>query len=339
MKDPIGREKVSRVFRGVIRTASLGSALLAVVLLSASVTVAFSEGGEGEPGNFCSNTSRAALKACRNESKDDFWITIGNCNNIPDDDAREACIADAKPALREALQDCADQFEARQEVCEALGEAPYDPALGTFVDPLEIGASVSPNPLFPLVPGVKKVFLNEVEGETTTVAVTRDTKEILGVSCIVVSDIVSDSETGEVLEDTEDYFAQDVDGNVWYFGELSKEFEDGDLVSLEGSWKAGRDFAKQGIQMAADPMIGDVYRQEFLLGDAEDIAEVLSLSGSATVPLSSASCDGNCLVTKEFTPLEPDTFEQKFYVPGIGVILEFDPGTGARTELVEISTF
>ncbi|MFQ5671335.1 MAG: hypothetical protein ACE5HD_12600 [Acidobacteriota bacterium] len=339
MKDPMGRETLSRVFKGMIRTASLGASLLALVTLSASVTAASSPADEDETGLFCSNTSRAALRACRNESKDDFWITIGNCNNLPDDDAREECLTGARLAIHDALKDCADQFEARQEICEALGEAPYDPDLGTFEDPLSIGTSVPVNLLFPLVPGVRKVFRNEVEGETTTVSVTRDTKEILGVNCIVVSDIVSDSESGEVLEDTEDYFAQDVDGNVWYFGELSQEFEDGDLVSLEGSWKAGRDFAKQGILMAADPMVGDVYRQEFFLGDAEDLGEVLSLSGSATVPLSSASCDGNCFVSKDFTPLEPGTFEEKFYTPRIGVILEFNPETGARTELVEMSTF
>jgi len=76
-----------------------------------------------------------------------------------------------------------------------------------------------------------------------------------------------------------------------------------------------------------------VYRQEFLLGEAEDVAEALSLTGSANVP--AASCDGNCLITKDYTPLEPDGEENKYYAPGIGLILEVNVETGGRVELVE----
>jgi hypothetical protein len=104
------------------------------------------------------------------------------------------------------------------------------------------------------------------------------------------------------------------------------------LVSLHGSWKAGRDLARRGVIMPGAPHVGDVYRQEFALGDAEDAAENISLSGSATVP--AASCVRSCLVTREFTPVEPDLSELKYYAPNIGRILSVDRRTGERLELV-----
>ena len=116
------------------------------------------------------------------------------------------------------------------------------------------------------------------------------------------------------------------------FGEIAKNYEDGELVDLEGSWEAGVDGAKAGIIMKADPQVGDVYRQEFFLGDAEDMGEVLSLSGDETVP--AADCDNECLVTKDYTPIEPDVEENKYYAPGVGPILEVDVETGERVELV-----
>jgi hypothetical protein len=119
----------------------------------------------------------------------------------------------------------------------------------------------------------------------------------------------------------------------WYFGEIARNYDNGDLANLDGSWRAGVDGAQPGIVMRARPRVGEVYRQEFRLGDAEDLAQVLSLSGNAAVP--AASC-GDCVVTREFTPLEPDLVERKFYAPGIGLILEVDLETGERVERVEI---
>jgi hypothetical protein len=147
----------------------------------------------------------------------------------------------------------------------------------------------------------------EGEEETVTVTVTGEFKEILGVPCAVVRDVVE--EDGELVEDTYDWFAQDLEGNVWYFGEIARNYEDGELVDLEGSWTAGIDGAKIGVLMPIDSQPGAVYRQEFLLGEAEDMAEVLELGASAATP--AAACDGNCLVTLEYTPLEPDGAEHK----------------------------
>ena len=322
----------------MVKGLGLGSALMAGALLlggsmAAKAGMAHEFDDDDDNGAFCSKTSHAALRACRNEVRDDFWIAIGNCANLSDDDERETCVTDARVARKEARGECADQFEAREEVCDALGQAPYDPQPpASFEDPLSI-TDTNANPYFPLVPGTKWVYENEVDGETITVVVTHETKEILGVECIVVNDVVSDTDSGEVIEDTDDYYAQDSEGNVWYFGEIAQDFEDGELVGIEGSWKAGRDSAKQGILMKANPQVGDVYRQEFFLGDAEDLAEVLSLSGTESVP--GASCDGDCLVTKDFSPIEPGVFENKFYAPGVGTILEVNPQTGARVELVE----
>jgi hypothetical protein len=165
------------------------------------------------------------------------------------------------------------------------------------------------------------------------VTVTDQTKVIQGVACIVVRDVVNAS--GQLVEDTLDYYAQDVDGSVWYFGELSKSFENGELVDLEGSFTAGVAGAKAGIIMEAAPAVGDVYRQEFSLGDAEDAAEVLDVAASATVP--ATSCTGTCLVTRDFTPMEPDHVEHKYYKPGVGQILGVNLGTGVREELVSFT--
>ena len=84
--------------------------------------------------------------------------------------------------------------------------------------------------------------------------------------------------------ETFDWYAQDNDGNVWYFGEDSKEYEEGEVVSTEGSWEAGVDGAKPGIIMKANPQIGDSYRQEHYPGEAEDLGEVIRLNESASVP-------------------------------------------------------
>ena len=120
---------------------------------------------------------------------------------------------------------------------------------------------------------------------------------------------------GNLTEKTFDYYAQDKKGNVWYFGEDTKEYENGKVVSTKGSWEAGVDGAKPGFIMQADPKVGETYRQEYYEGEAEDMAKVLSLSESVTVPYGSFD---QVLVTKEWTPLEPGLVEHKYYAPGVG---------------------
>jgi hypothetical protein len=182
------------------------------------------------------------------------------------------------------------------------------------------------------VPGTRYVY--QGGEETTEVTVTNDTKQILGVTTIVVRDVVSVG--GEIIEDTYDWYAQDKAGDVWYLGEDTKEYENGQLVSTKGSWEAGVDGAKPGIIMhATQPAIGAPYRQEYYACKAEDWAEVVSLNESVTVPYGSFD---NCLQTREFTPLEPGVSEYKYYAPGIGVMLEVGVQSGSRMELIEVTT-
>jgi hypothetical protein len=278
----------------------------------------------------CALTSKVARKACRNEVTDDYWIAVGTCVNLSADDARSSCLTDAKSALKEALQSCGEGFVAREDLCAALGQDRHDPVIdqARFLSPAETAAN--PNPYLPLVPGTVRHYKGD--GELITVTVTDQTRVILGVTTIVVTDVVVAETGGAPLEDTLDFFAQDVDGNVWYMGELSQAFENGEVASLEGSWRGGVDGAKPGIVMKAAPKVGDTYRQEFALGNAEDAAEVTSITASESVP--AASCSGNCVVTREFTPKEPGAEENKYYAPGIGQILGIDLETGARTELI-----
>ena len=189
------------------------------------------------------------------------------------------------------------------------------------------------NPLLPLKPGT--VFVYETVGEDETerieVRVTHETKVVMGVTCTVVRDTVTVE--GKVIEDTYDWFAQDKEGNVWYFGEDSKAYKGGKLVGTGGSWEAGVNGAKPGIIMKGKPAKGDKYYQEYAVGEAEDEAEVVSLSESAKAPYGSFT---DCLKTKEFTALEPGAVEYKFYAPGIGLVLTLEGK--AREELVSITT-
>jgi hypothetical protein len=284
-------------------------------------------------GNPCRATATAATQACRNEATHDYWIGVGNCLNLPTIVATQACKKAANADLKEAKGDCADVRDARNELCADIGKAPYDPLIdpATFLSPTATAAN--PNQYFPLVPGT--VWVYQGAGEIDTVTVTDETKVIAGVTTIVVHDVVTDL-SHVVTEDTDDYFAQQADGTVWYFGESSKQFENGEIVGVEGSFQAGVDGAKPGIIMKAVPQVGDVYRQEFALGEAEDAGEVLSTTGTESVP--GGSCAGTCVVTHDFSPLEPDANEQKFYAPGIGLILEVDVAAGgARLELISVT--
>ncbi|HEX9993004.1 MAG TPA: hypothetical protein VGB14_08770 [Acidimicrobiales bacterium] len=189
------------------------------------------------------------------------------------------------------------------------------------------------NPWLPLEPRTTTTYEARTEDglQRTVVTVTGDTREIAGVPAVVVRDTVTVD--GEVIEDTFDWLAQDADGNVWYLGEDTKEYEDGEVVSTEGSWEAGVDGAEPGILMEADPQPGDAYRQEHYEGHAEDEARVVALGESATVPFGSWD---DLLVTEDTTPLEPDVVERKYYARGIGVVLEVDLTSGEREELVSV---
>ncbi len=293
-----------------------------------------------EPG--CSSTAQLQRLACEFDLRDDFYTTRAQClDNTTLDDS---CLDDAIAGYDEGVNECNDVLEARREFCEALEDATHEPEFGPdfaadFVDPLEIGATVTVNPWFPLVAGNR--WLYEGGDESIEVVVTSDTKLIDGITCIVVIDTAT--EDGVVVERTNDWYAQDASGNVWYCGEISENFEEfeGDetsepeLVDIDGSWKAARDGAEPGILLPFVAVVGDVFRQEFAQGDAEDVIEVLATD--ATEAVAGGSCAGDCLLTRDFTPLEPDAEENKYYAPGIGLIVEVDVETGDRVELVEFT--
>jgi hypothetical protein len=193
---------------------------------------------------------------------------------------------------------------------------PYRPDL----PPAEDFVAVIENPYMPFVPGTRTVFEGVSDGqpERNVVVVTDRTKVILGVTTTVVHDQVF-SANGDLAEDTFDWYAQDGFGNVWYFGEDTAEYANGQVTSTKGSWEAGVDGAQPGVVMLAQPAVGESYHQEFLKGEAEDIGTVVALDGSVTVPYGSLD---QILVTEDTTPLEPQILEHKFFAPGIGVVLE-----------------
>ncbi len=299
----------------------------------------------------CTKSAKFLKSACGFEVRDDYLSTVAICLNESDKDSRKECMRDARSNQREANMECREVFRARKRVCNDIGEEPYDPPFSEefsqeFVDPREIGKSVSPNPYLPLIAGNQWVYQSttineegEEEIENNVVTVTDKTKLIDGIRCLTVTDVEMDGE--DIIESTDDWYAQDIYGNVWYCGEISENFElfEGDdpeipeLVDIDGSWKSGREGAKAGILLPSVPQIGETIRQEVAWGDAEDIIEILATDASESAP--GGSCTNSCLQTFDYTPLDPEALEHKFYVPGLGLIVEVDLTNGDRNELIE----
>lgn len=212
---------------------------------------------------------------------------------------------------------------------------PHPPDINrdNFVHPI-----TEPNPFFPLVPGTMFIYQGEKEGAQTSniTEVTCKTRDILGVTTTEVHDQALD-QNGNLVEDTLDWYAQDRDGNVWYFGEATEEKDPvtGAVISTEGSWEAGVDDADAGFIMLANPQVGDRYYQEFARGVAEDQARVQSLNASACIQ---SGCSDHLLLTKETTRFDPGVVENKYYKAGVGFILGvIVKGGDERTELVSIT--
>jgi hypothetical protein len=203
------------------------------------------------------------------------------------------------------------------------------------LDPADFTTAID-NPYWPMAPGDRLIYRetgDEGAERRVVVTVTSDTKTIMGIEARVVHDIVS--ENGSVVEDTFDWYAQDADGNLWYLGEDTKEYENGKLKTTEGSWEAGVDGAEPGIILPAHPEPGLSYREEYYKGHAEDGASVLTLDAHAKVPYGTYD---NLLQTRNYSGIEPDVVEEKFYAQGVGPVLEvtISGGTG-RAELVSRS--
>jgi hypothetical protein len=199
--------------------------------------------------------------------------------------------------------------------------APSGTAAADTFDPslFPAGATVT-NPWFPLIPGTVFISRGTKDGKAAVdrVTVTDRTKDIAGVTTRVVEDRLTLD--GVLHERTTDYYAQDQAGNVWYVGEDTAELDDhGNVVNRDGTWHAGVDGAIPGIYMEADPQVGHAFRQEFYPGQAEDHFEVVGLTAKVDVPFGAFDY---ALRTKEWTPLEPDVLDNKFYVHGVGQVRE-----------------
>jgi hypothetical protein len=202
------------------------------------------------------------------------------------------------------------------------------------LDPAGLGGPVD-NPYLPLTPGTRYRYVSRTADgvEVIRVEVTGRTRRVLDVPAVVVRDTVSLD--GEVVEDTYDWFAQDRQGNVWYLGEDTKEYEEGRVTSTEGSWEAGVDGARPGIVMPAKPVPGPPYRQEHYPGHAEDMGQVVGFTSHVDTEYGGFD---RVLVTREWNPLEPGVVERKYYARGVGLILEEQvKGGSERAELTHLS--
>ena len=301
----------------------------------------------------CERTAQAMHKACLFEVGATLHSTLASCLNLGEGE-RESCTEEARNARVEDSDLCGEQLDARQDVCEVLNEFRYRDPLSsssiTFVHPNEIGGKgFSPNPYVSLVAGQTQVVrAGEDWNELGVITVTDQTRTINGVECRVVLDVAVETSTEEgtvayePAEVTDDWYAQDSVGNVYYCGELSRSYEDGTLRDLSGSFEAGRELAKGGLLVKAMPDVGDAHRQEYALGEAEDVVEYVDVNATPTAAEGGENprfhCGGKCLKTFEHNPLEPESTELKYYVPNVGFVLavpmEDGESTGEREELV-----
>ena len=286
----------------------LSPAFLLGLLLLFSLGVAQLQARNGWPSNRRTPCVQVAYKAFTSdliEAVADYTLAKAKAINIDDDEEREESLEEAMEDYREDRMEAVQQLIARLELCRDLGEDRYYPDIDpeNFCTPEEIAAN--PNPYFMLIPGRVMVYGGEVE-----------------------------EDDGEIVEDTRDWFAQDKDGNVWYFGEISLNYEDGQISDIDGSWKAGEDGALPGILVFAEPEVGRTHRQEYLLGEAEDVAKPEAV-GVTVVANEIEYAD--CVQTLEYTPLEADSFEYKYAQAGVGVVLEESIESGEKLELLAIN--
>jgi hypothetical protein len=203
------------------------------------------------------------------------------------------------------------------------------------LDPADFTTKID-NRFWPMRPGSRWVYRDtDSEGARArdVVTVTHRTKRVAnGITARVVHDVVR--EDGELAELTDDYYAQDRAGNIWYLGEATTTYSNGKPKSTEGSWEAGVDGAQPGVIMPARPRPGTHYRQEYYKGHAEDRGQIMSLRQMAGVPFGFFP-RGRVVMTADTSPLEPRVLEYKFYARGVGPVLAVSvSGESDREELV-----
>jgi len=192
------------------------------------------------------------------------------------------------------------------------------------IDPANF-TDVVDNRFLPYRPGMHWAYEERApdgEVQVVRIEVLDETRTVMGVDTVVVHDQVT-SEGGDLVEDTFDWYAQDMDGNVWYFGEDTTSYQEDGTTSNDGAWEAGVDGALPGIVMPDSPAPSDTgYRQEYQRGEAEDMGQIIDVVNGV-------------VVTRDWTPLEPDVIEEKAYLAGVGFVHEVQTaGDGAGTTAV-----
>ena len=301
----------------------------------------------------CTRHAKLMHRACFADRKDSLLVHKADCLYVTPEEDRQECHAEALEEAAENADICDSVFEARLDLCDLLGEQPFDVEFdpADFVDPDEIGNSVDPNPYWPLTAGHTSVIL--AEGEVVVVTATDEIQDVGGLPCRVIRDLVFEEamEEGEVeyeaIEVTQDWYAQHLNGDAIYCGENTYEIEDGLIDNTDGSFANGTDRAVAGYLVRANPIIGSGDRQEMASDEAEDYVKYLSL---ATTPSAEEGgdvpaypCAGGCLQTFELNPRDPDGAEHKYYLPGTGFVLaskldESGEPTGEREEVSCIGT-
>jgi len=300
-------------------------------------------------GQACSTHAKLLRRACSADRNDDFLVHIADCVYVSSEQDERECRAEARADRAEKAEECEDVYEARLEVCDLVGEMrfdiEFDPA--EFVDPNDIGDGIDPNPYWPLTAGHTHVII--ADGEVTVVTATDEVREVGGLPCRVIRDLVfeeSADEMGEIeydaVEVTQDWYAQHVDGDAIYCGENTYEVEDGLIDNTDGSFANGTDRARAGFLVRAFPVPGEGDRQEMATDEAEDYVRYEKLmttpSNDEGGDVDAFPCNGTCLQTFEVNPRDPGQAEYKYYLPGTGFVLavkldEDGEPTGEREEV------
>lgn len=276
----------------------------------------------------CSTHAKLLRHACSADRTDDYLVHIADCVYVTSAEDERECRNDAREERVEKGEECADVYDERLQLCELLGEerfdVEFDPA--EFVNPNDLGGSVAVNPYWPLNAGHTHVIVGE--GEVTVVTATNEVRDVGGLPCRVIRDLVfEESADGEydAVEVTQDWYAQHVSGDTVYCGENTYEIEDGLIDNTDGSFANGTDRARAGFLVRAFPVPGNGDRQEMATDEAEDYVRYENLhttpSGAEGGDVGAFPCAGNCLQTFEVNPRDPGQAEYKYYLPGTGFVL------------------
>jgi hypothetical protein len=259
------------------------------------------------------------------------------CNNLLGVNEKATCLASAQKVLDAKLNECKEQLAARKAICEELGEGAYDPQIPSL-DFVKLFNKVDGNRYLPLKPGVILTYRRVApDGNESIIRryieVTNQQKRILGVMCRAVR-FTTETKERRLTQHTLSWYAEDKDGAVWNFGEAAYQYDMGIIVGTEGSWEAETNGAMPGIEMYAYPkdQIGKVYRQQFFLGKAENVARVAGimdrlplLKRNTRLP---ETVRGPYIQIHEFSPLNPTSLinpVKKFYAPKVGLVLTIAP--------------